>query len=220
MLYTLASQRKGSGNLRKSFDAEHLLADFLNNSSVGLAILDDQLRYRALNDRLAQMNGLAIESHLGRTVRDVLGKVALQVEPAIKHVFATGKPVFNFVLAGTLPSRGEATKFVDHLLPVKDKHGRVTHVGAVVVEVRPKTTERDPLGEFTEAKLSPHTEGNMLRSWKEIASYVGACVKTVQRWEQQYSFPVRRLDRSKGAIVFSLKSEVDKWLETRSQRAS
>jgi transcriptional regulator with PAS, ATPase and Fis domain len=203
----------------KRFDAEWLLAKFLNNSNVGLGIVDDQLRYEALNLRLAEMNGIAIESHLGKTLREVLGEVASQVEPAIKQVLATGQPIFNFLLAGTLPARTEATRFVDHLLPFKDAKGRVKHVGAVVVELRPNM-KLEPTSRIHAADSLPRTRNETLRSWKEISNYVGACVKTVQRWEKQYNFPIRRLERSKGAVVFAFKAEVDGWMQTQTQRAS
>ncbi len=203
----------------KLFSEEQLLAEFLNNSNVGLGIVDDQLRYQALNLRLAEMNGRTIQFHLGKTLREVLGEVALQVEPAIKLVFATGRPIFNIELAGTLPARADATCFVDHILPLKDARGRVKHVGAVVVELQPKTKPETASGMQAGESL-PSAANKILRSWKEIANYVGACVKTVQRWEHQYDFPIRRLQRSKGAVVFALKAEVDSWMQMRTRRAS
>jgi len=191
---------------------ERLLAEFLNSSNVGVGIVDAQLRYRALNPRLAEMNGIAIKSHLGKTLRDILGEVALQVEPAIKQVLATGRPIFSFAFGGTLPARAEATRFLDHFFPLKDARGRVTRVGAVVVELPPDAEPGPTEGAIREA-ISELTGGNeILRSWKGIAKYVGACVKTVQRWEQRHNFPIRRLERKKGAVVFALKAEVDSWM--------
>ena len=55
----------------------------------------------------------------------------------------------------------------------------------------------------------------VLRSWKDVARYVGTCVKTVQRWEDEFQFPIRRVNLNKGAVVFALRSEVDKWLRER-----
>jgi predicted DNA-binding transcriptional regulator AlpA len=199
----------------KLFGTERLWAEFINNSNVGFGIVDDQLRYQALNLRLAEMNGRSIEFHLGKTLREVLGELALQVEPAIKRVVATGQPIFNFELAAILPARADTTRFIDHLLPLKDGKGKVKHVGAVVVELRPNTKP-----ELMKSESLPRTGKETLRSWKEIANYVGACVKTVQRWEKQYNFPIRRLQRSKGAVVFALKSEVDDWIQRRTRRAS
>ena len=184
------------------------LADFFNNSSVGLAVFDNKLRYQALNHCLAAMHGIPVESHLGKTLREILGKVALQVEPAIKQVFATGRP-----------TRAEGGRWVNYLFPLKDANGRVKQVGAVVVELRPNT-KLELAGTIHGADSLPDTANEVLRSWKEIANYVGASVKTVQRWEQRYNFPIRRIERSKGAVVFALKAKVDSWIRMRTQIAS
>lgn len=54
--------------------------------------------------------------------------------------------------------------------------------------------------------------GDRLNSWKEIATYLGKGVRTVQRWEVQMGLPVRRLGREGGEIVYALKSEIHAWL--------
>ena len=58
----------------------------------------------------------------------------------------------------------------------------------------------------------PGTAGDRLNSWKEVASYLGKGVRTVQRWEVQLGLPVRRLGREGGEIVYALKSEIDAWI--------
>lgn len=55
---------------------------------------------------------------------------------------------------------------------------------------------------------------NVLNSWKEIASYVGRGVRTVQRWEQELGFPVRRPRGKQRSAVIAIKSEIDSWLQT------
>ena len=54
----------------------------------------------------------------------------------------------------------------------------------------------------------------ILSSWKEIAAYFGKGVRTVQRWEEQFGLPVRRI-RQNGTnrhILFARMSELDNWL--------
>lgn len=51
-----------------------------------------------------------------------------------------------------------------------------------------------------------------LSSWKEIAHYVGKGVRTVQRWEQEFGFPVRR-PRPHGLLV-AYPGEIDAWLRS------
>jgi predicted DNA-binding transcriptional regulator AlpA len=52
----------------------------------------------------------------------------------------------------------------------------------------------------------------VLTSWKEIAQYVGKGVRTVQRWEQQFSLPVRRLNSEGHHAVLAIPEEIDAWL--------
>jgi PAS domain-containing protein len=51
---------------------EGLLAELQLCPGVGVAILDDQLRFQAINSALAHMNGLPDIQHLGKTLADVL----------------------------------------------------------------------------------------------------------------------------------------------------
>jgi transcriptional regulator with XRE-family HTH domain len=55
-----------------------------------------------------------------------------------------------------------------------------------------------------------------LSSWKEIAAYLGKGVRTVQRWEQQFSLPVRR-PNEKSHIIFAIPAEIDAWLKSHRQ---
>jgi hypothetical protein len=60
----------------------------------------------------------------------------------------------------------------------------------------------------------------LLTSWKEIASYLGKGVRTVQRWEQQFGLPVRRPNEKVKGIVHATRHELDRWLEEQwSQRS-
>src|ERR1035441_763785 len=141
---------------KRALGAEGLLADFFYNSNVGLAIFDDQLRYQALNLCLATMHGIPVESHLGKTMREIVGEVASQVEPALKQVLTTGRPLFNFEIAGTLSTTAERRRWVENLFPLKGADGRVKQVCAVVVELRPDT-KLEPAHAIHEAKSLPDT---------------------------------------------------------------
>ena len=53
--------------------------------------------------------------------------------------------------------------------------------------------------------------GTYLTTWKEIASYVGKSVRTVQRWERDLGLPVRR-GRSGKTVLLAVTSELDEWV--------
>jgi CheY-like chemotaxis protein len=53
----------------------------------------------------------------------------------------------------------------------------------------------------------------VLNSWKEIAQYLGRGVRTIQRYEQEYNLPVRRIAGRRRTAVIAFSDEVDAWLE-------
>jgi TolB-like protein/Tfp pilus assembly protein PilF len=57
-----------------------------------------------------------------------------------------------------------------------------------------------------------------LDSWKEIATYLGRDVTTVQRWEKREEMPVHRHLHDKRGSVYALVPELDAWLKTRRQQ--
>src|SRR5215208_4414573 len=58
-----------------------------------------------------------------------------------------------------------------------------------------------------------------LDSWKEIASYLGRGIRTVQRWEREEGLPVHRLDHAKRGSVYASRRELTAWWESRRRPA-
>jgi tetratricopeptide (TPR) repeat protein len=52
---------------------------------------------------------------------------------------------------------------------------------------------------------------DILNGWKEIATYVGRDIRTVERWEKQRGLPILRLPRAGRATVYALVDELDQW---------
>jgi hypothetical protein len=59
------------------------------------------------------------------------------------------------------------------------------------------------------------TPGATLNSWKEIATYLGRGVRTVQRWERELGLPVHRIRNSDHSPVFAFASELRLWVQGR-----
>ncbi len=53
--------------------------------------------------------------------------------------------------------------------------------------------------------------GETLKSWQEIATYVGKGLRTVQRWEREIDFPVHRVGDSSRAVMAST-DEINEWM--------
>lgn len=88
-----------------ALDASATLDALMANSPVGMAFFDAEYRYVRINQSLAQMNGLSVDDHIGRTVEDVLGDTAAIISPILAQVFATGKPVTDLELTGSTPAQ-------------------------------------------------------------------------------------------------------------------
>jgi hypothetical protein len=56
---------------------------------------------------------------------------------------------------------------------------------------------------------------SVLTSWKEIAHYVSKGVRTVQRWERELGFPVRRTKHGTKSSVLAVPGEIDTWVQSR-----
>ncbi len=119
-------------------EPEKLLAAYFKSSTVGLCILDSELRYLAINNTLAEMNGIPAPDHLGKTLREMLGDSAGALEPQLQSVLATGEPVLNFEVSAVLPTRNETGHWIEHFIPTTDDSGQVTRIGIVAVEITEK----------------------------------------------------------------------------------
>ncbi len=97
---------------------------------VGLAILDEQLRFRTVNSTLAGINGISVGGHLGKSISAVLGSFEHAVSPLILQVLTDRQPLLHCNLVGLLPTRREEGHWIAHYLPLND-----SLVGAVVLEV-------------------------------------------------------------------------------------
>lgn len=116
-------------------ESEQLLTAYFKASQVGLCLLDTSFRYLAVNDTLAEMNGVPASEHLGHSVREILGDFAELVEPQFQQLLATGQPITDLEISFILPNRTEPGHWVQHYIPIKDGTGKVKQIGMVAVEV-------------------------------------------------------------------------------------
>jgi PAS domain S-box-containing protein len=107
-----------------------------DSAPVGLCVLDHELRYLRINERLAEFNGASVAEHLGKTVYEVVPEIAAQVAPAVRQVFETGEPVLNVQVAGTTRARpGVERMWVVHWLPIRGPQGEVAAINIVTEEI-------------------------------------------------------------------------------------
>ena len=90
--------------------SEPLLPAFFQTSAIGFAVLDKQLRYQAMNNCLANINGLPAQAHMGVTVDEIFGELSEIAKPSYHRALADGESSqFEVANAVLLPDRSLAT---------------------------------------------------------------------------------------------------------------
>jgi serine phosphatase RsbU (regulator of sigma subunit) len=135
--------------------AEQVFDALTAQPTVGFALLDADLRYVAVNERLAQINELPVEEHLGRRLHEVLPHVAPLAEGPFREVLRTGVPLPDLQFAGTLPTAtGVRRHWRESVYPVRDESGRPVALAVLVWDV----TERVAHEEERERLLAAERE--------------------------------------------------------------
>lgn len=90
------------------------------SAPIGLNVLDSDLRFVRINQRLADINGLPIEAHIGRSVRELFPDLADTVEQLLYPILQTGEPLLNVEIQGEMPAQpGVQRTWLEHFLPLK-----------------------------------------------------------------------------------------------------
>src|ERR1700731_2453712 len=119
-----------------ALESEAQLNAYFNASPTGMGMVDPQLRYLKVNQQLADITGVSVEDHLGKTIREIVPQLAYILEPLYQEVFATGKPLLNFELSGeTDASPGELRDWQVSYSPLMGEEGKPKAVGTVVTEI-------------------------------------------------------------------------------------
>ncbi|MEZ0068916.1 PAS domain S-box-containing protein, partial [Streptacidiphilus sp. MAP12-20] len=103
-------------------------------SPLGLAIFDRDLRYVRINETLARMNGLSVDAHLGRTAGEALPELAADEVMAIqRQVLATGEPVIDLTITSANPAEpGYRSASYSRL---HDRAGRILGLTGMIMDV-------------------------------------------------------------------------------------
>ena len=124
---------------------DSVLRALFDEAPVGQGYWDAELRYRTVNARLAEINGIPAAEHIGRTPSELLGELGVEVEAALRSVLETGRPSPEIDFAGETPAEpGVQRHWLVSFFPVHDG------VGSVVVDV----TVRQLAAELEHAALA------------------------------------------------------------------
>ena len=139
--------RTDEGELARARLAE--IEAYYDTAPVGLCVLDTELRYVRINERLAEINGRPVSEHLGRTIREVLPELADQAEPWLREVLETGEALRDVEITVEThgEERGERTR-VENWYPMRNAAGEVCGINIVVEDLTVRKRVEEELAEL------------------------------------------------------------------------
>ncbi|GAA0731449.1 PAS domain S-box protein [Sphingomonas sp. ABOLD] len=120
-----AALRASEGLAREQADE---LAVMYDNSPVGLAVLDTDLRYIRINRQLAEWNGIPVADHIGRHVSEIVPELTDQVAAALLRVLA-GEPLLGIEITGPTRARPDGTStWRQNWVPIYNWNGEIHQI--------------------------------------------------------------------------------------------
>jgi diguanylate cyclase (GGDEF)-like protein/PAS domain S-box-containing protein len=109
----------------ESNDVLNEIEQIYRYSPVGLCLIDTNYRYVRINEQMAEIHGLPVSAHIGRTLREVVPEIADKLMELFRPVYERGEPVLNVELNGRLAN----------YFPFRSESGEVTGVIGAVTDI-------------------------------------------------------------------------------------
>ncbi len=118
-----------------------------DGAPVGLAFLDRNLKYININRKLADLHGLSIEDHYGKTLGEIIPELYPFIGAPLKEAL-NGKGTYGLEIREPA-SHGRSRKaFLASYQPAFDEAGEVVGVSCAVVDFTARKAAEDKLGQY------------------------------------------------------------------------
>ncbi len=105
-------------------------------SPVGLCFMDVNHRFVRINEHMAEINGLPVSAHIGRTLREIIPGLADEVLELHRPVYERGEPVLNAEIHGATPAAPDVPRcWLANFFPFRSESGEVTGLIGMVLDI-------------------------------------------------------------------------------------
>lgn len=112
------------------------ITSYYDNAPIGLAVLDVNLRFLRINNRLAEINGIPAAAHIGKTVEEVLPTLTAQARHVTDEILRSGRPVENIEFTGETPAQpGVQRVWLEGWYPLFGEQGEIIGFTVMVRDI-------------------------------------------------------------------------------------
>lgn len=117
--------------------AQRQLRTVFETSPVGIGLLDGKQRFIAINEALAQINGLTREQHLGHSVAELFGQIDPGIVSVFDEIYNTGNRFISLSFGIKAPGRSDRSPgyYNVYYLPTTNSKAQIEDVLAYVIDV-------------------------------------------------------------------------------------
>ncbi|BDZ68934.1 PAS domain-containing sensor histidine kinase [Methanobacterium ferruginis] len=107
-----------------------------DSAPIGLCVLDSNLRFVRINNRLAEINGRSIEEHIGKTIGEIVPDLNEQAIALAQEIFETGNTAMGREFNGMTPAQpGVIRTWIEQWYPIKDANGQILGINVGILEI-------------------------------------------------------------------------------------
>ncbi|KAA9008028.1 chemotaxis protein CheB [Histidinibacterium aquaticum] len=174
------------------------LENLYDTTPIGLCLMDREFRFLRVNEKLAAINGVPADEHVGRTFHDLLPELADELVKPYAQVFETGVPIIGQEFTGRTQVETDGERhWIADLYPVRSG-GEVFAVGGCIRDV---TEQARMLQRIT--RQNEHQKlllGELQHRVKNTLATISAISKLLLRPEESARDYQARLTERLGAI--------------------
>ena len=162
-------------------EANALLDAIFAAAPIGLGFWDRDLRFRRINERLAEMHGFSAAEHEGKRLDELLPDIEAPEELYLKwrEILETGEPWLGVEVRGETPARpGQQRTWKEDFFPVRVR-GEIVGVAAVVQEITERRLAEAQLRE-SEARFRQMADNAPFMVW--LTAPDGGCMFLSRSW--------------------------------------
>ncbi len=111
----------------------------LEDSPMAMAVLDRELKFRRVNQPMAEMNGRSISEHVGLRPGDLSPIAGQMYEHLLVRVRDSGQPIIDHRLRISLPDVAYERDWKLNIRPLNNQDSEVVGVGVTIMDVTEET---------------------------------------------------------------------------------